>query len=168
MLRRERLPELGRSADGHSRCSEMTVCLRSGVVLDIRVGELVVRHRRTTKDGLVRFVSLVWGLSWSRWSMIHGMRSTSTWSLEEFLLLLARQTLDWMSTKPKPPVVQPGAGNNIIINPNQVGAVLILSTVVDPCKASEPTPQLHSQRRERVWRHRARLSSRSNDMYPIP
>ena len=144
------------------------------MVLGVRVrwvGELVVRHRRATKDGLVRFVSLVWGLSWSRWSMIHGRRSTSTslwWSLEEFLLLLARQTLYSMSTKPKPPVVQPGAGNNIVINPNQVGAVLILSPVVDPCKASEPSPQLHSQRRERIWRHRTRLSSRSNDMYPVP
>ena len=30
VLRRERQPELGRSADGHSRCSGMTVCLRSG------------------------------------------------------------------------------------------------------------------------------------------
>ena len=33
-----------------------------GVVLGIRVGELVLRHRRATKDGLVCFVLLVWGV----------------------------------------------------------------------------------------------------------
>jgi len=117
MLRRERLAELGllrmgivavlrvqrRCVGGPSvSCALVVVDWgRRWVVVGVRirwvtvVGQLVVRSRRTTEDGLVCLVTSVWRLSWASWSMIHGLCNVDVdlwWSLADKVIVVVGAT----------------------------------------------------------------------------
>jgi len=65
----------------------------------------------------------------------------------------------------KPPIIHPGAGNNIVVNPCQV-AISIESDCLrsfDPHPANESSASMHSECGQRVWRHCLWLSSGAND-----
>ena len=73
------------------------------------------------------------------------------------------------AVREKPPVVQPGVGNNIIINPNQVSPLITRNVqLTDISGALEPSPRNHTQCGQRIRRYRPRFSGWPYDVYIIP
>lgn len=70
----------------------------------------------------------------------------------------------------KPPVVQPGVGKNIIVNPNQVGSRMTRSDesgLLVSIGALEPSSRMHPKRGQGIWRHCPRFPGWSYDVHTI-
>lgn len=68
-----------------------------------------------------------------------------------------------VANAPKPPVVLPGSGNNIIVNPLQVCSISHQTIDLSHFVARKPCSRLHKKRWKRIRWHCCRLSGRKND-----
>ena len=78
--------------------------------------------------------------------------------------------VDTSVSKPKPPVIQPGTGNNIIINPRQVSSIYVFRFIPEFHSQIEveSSSRVHPECWEGVWRDFARLPGRKDDRRVIP
>lgn len=74
------------------------------------------------------------------------------------------------SGQPKPPVVVPGSGNNIIVNPCQVRPRPGTKSqpIVQQCPEREPSPRVHQECGQGVWGDTCGLPSREDHRRALP
>ena len=106
----------------------------------------------------------------SRVMVPSNFKETSSQSFETGQRMASLSAVDTSTNKPKPPVVQPGTGNNIIINPRQVSSIHALCFIPEFHSQIEVEsgPRVHPECWERVWRDFARLPGRKDDRCVIP